>query len=99
MTLIYDFGVEKFEYEIDDHCLREAILTYYANLYGVSTQNIRKFVLRLLGDDLLSYEDDEEFLEYLKEECRAAAQEEYEDMCAERRDPYGYRGLSESDFH
>jgi hypothetical protein len=47
----------------------------------------------------LCYEDDEEFVEFLHEQFYEDAQEAYEDYCEYRRDPYGYYGVSESDFH
>ena len=52
----------------------------------------------LISDELLCYEDDEEFIEFLHEQFYDDAEEAYNDYCEYRRDPYGYYGVSRSDF-
>ena len=77
----------------------EQALIYYCNIYGAQIENCRSLLTGLISDELLCYEDDEEFIEFLHEQFYEDAQEAYEDYCEYRRDPYGYYGVSESDFH
>ena len=69
------------------------------NTYGVAIGGCRGLLAGLISDELLCYEDDEEFIEFLHEQFYEDAKEAYEDYCEYRRDPYGYYGVSESYFH
>lgn len=101
MELVYRFGRndEEFTYEIDDDQVVEQALNFYCNTYGVAVGGCRGLLAGLISDELLCYEDDEEFVEFLHEQFYDDAKEAYEDYCECRRDPYGYYGVSESDFH
>lgn len=100
MELVYRFGKndEEFTYEISEDQVVEQALIFYCNTYGVSTGGCRGLLAGLISDELLCYEDDEEFVEFLHEQFYEDAQEEYEDYCEYRRDPYEYYGVSRNDF-
>lgn len=100
MELVYHFGRndEEFEYEINENQVIEQALIYYCNAYGGLVENCRSLLAGLISDELLCYEDDEEFIGFLYEQFYEDAQESYEDYCEYRRDPYGYYGVSRSDF-
>jgi hypothetical protein len=101
MELVYRFGRndEEFTYEIDDDQVVEQALNFYCNTYGVAIGGCRSLLAGLISDELLCYEDDEEFIEFLHEQFYKDAEEAYNDYCEYRRDPYGYYGVSKSDFH
>lgn len=100
MELVYHFGRndEEFEYEINENQVIEQALIYYCNIYGAQVENCRSLLTGLISDELLCYEDDEEFIGFLYEQFYEDAAEAYEDYCEYRRDPYGYYGVSRSDF-
>lgn len=100
MRLTYYFGrnSEEFEYEVDYDKVREKAINYYAQLYGATTGGARSVIAGLMADDLLLYEEDEDFIEYLTEEFEDEASEQYNEECEYRRDPYAYYGVSRSDF-
>jgi hypothetical protein len=101
MELVYRFGKndEEFEYEIDEDQVVEQALVYYCNTYGAQVGGCRSLLAGLISDELLCYYDDEEFIEFLHEQFYKDAEEAYNDYCEYRRDPYGYYGVSKSDFH
>lgn len=101
MELVYRFGKneEEFVYKVDDDEVVEQALNFYCNTYGIAVGGCRSLLAGLISDELLCYEDDEEFIEFLQEQFYDEAQEAYEDYCEYRRDPYGYYGVSKSDFH
>lgn len=100
MELVYHFGRndEEFEYEISDNQVIEQALIYYCNMYGAQVENCRNLLTGLISNELLCYEDDEEFIGFLYEQFYEDAEEAYNDYCEYRRDPYGYYGVSRSDF-
>lgn len=100
MELVYRFGRndEEFTYEIDDDQVVEQALNFYCNTYGVAIGGCRSLLAGLISDELLCYEDDEEFIEFLHEQFYDDATEAYNDYCEYHRDPYGYYGVSRSDF-
>lgn len=100
MKLKYYFGKddEEFEYEVDAAEILEVAINYYSQLYGASVHGARSVLAGLLSDDLLLYEEDEEFIDFLKEHFEADAKESYEDCKEYERDPYSYYGVSRSDF-
>lgn len=101
MVLVYTFGKndEEFEYELNEDQVIDYALQFYCNTYSAAIGGCRSLLAGLISDELLCYEDDEEFIEFLKEEFYEDAQEAYNDYCEYRRDPYGYYGVSKSDFH
>lgn len=100
MELVYHFGRndEEFEYEISENQVIEQALIYYCSIYDVQVESCRNLLAGLISDELLCYEDDEEFITFLYKQFYEDAQESYEDYCEYRRDPYGYYGVSRSDF-
>lgn len=101
MELVYRFGKndEEFTYEVDDDQVVEQALVFYCNTYGTAVGGCRSLLAGLISDGLLCYEDDEELIEFLHEQFYKDAEEAYNDYCEYRRDPYGYYGVSKSDFH
>lgn len=101
MELIYYFGRdedERFEYEVDFDTVFEAAINYYSGLYNATTGGARSVLAGLISDDLLRYEEDEDFIEFLKEICQSDAEEAYNDYKEYQKDPYAYYGVSRSDF-
>ena len=77
MELVYRFGRndEEFTYEIDEDQVVEQALNFYCNTYGVATGGCRGLLAALISDELLCYEDDEEFVEFLHEQFYDDAEE------------------------
>lgn len=87
--LFYDFGDEDFEYEVDK---TEAVEAQLRKLYE---KDLRELLLDLVGeDDLWDYFEDQ-----IYEDNKDDAREQYNDALEYEKDPYGYYGLNESDFH
>ena len=91
--------VEEFDFEIGYDEAFDRAVEYYAEVYGGRVDDRAMEIVRgILADDYIDYENDDSFIEYLKEIYENTAYEAYEDCCEYRRDPYGYYGVSRWDF-
>lgn len=99
MELEYYFGPkeELFTYEIDMDDIIEMANIYYADLYGASKGETKSLIRGLISNELLAYDCDDDFIEFLKEQFKDAAEEDYGEYCEYRKDPYAYYGVS-ADF-
>lgn len=101
MELEYFFGRddnEQFFYEIDMDDVIEMANLYYSDMYGASSGETRSLIKGLIENNLLDYEEDEGFIEFLKEQYRDDAEEAYGEYKEYSKDPYGYYGVSRYDF-
>lgn len=98
MLVKYYFNDEKFIYEISIDDVIDVASIYYSTSYGVPVEVGSKLIANLIINDLLFYEEDEEFIEFVADYFYNQAKEVYEDGVSFRRDPHGYYGVSEKDF-
>ena len=102
MELKYTFGdydEATFEYEVNENDVINCAVCYFANLCGVKIgEDVEKVIRNLISEGVIVLEYETDFIEFLKESYYEEALEAYEDYCEYRRDPYGYYGVSRSDF-
>lgn len=101
MTLIYWFGSDEdveFEYEVDLNVLHDAVIEYYTKMYGTDSDECRSLIEELYYNDLLSYDTDWGFEDYIKDSCYENAYCQWQEE-EKSENPYSYYGISESDFH
>lgn len=91
----------EYEYEVDINEIVELAIQFYADEFSKNISDreiVEKVITELIHYDLLVFEQDDEFMDYLKEYFEDAAVEEYEDGRAYASDPLGYYGMHWSDF-
>lgn len=100
MELTYYFGPKEkqYDFEVDDNKVFDLAVDYYCNTYGVNCEETRSLVRTLIAEEILQYEYDDYFIEYLEEYFKDEAAEQWEEYEEYHRDPYGYYGVSRSDF-
>ena len=102
MELKYTFGdydEVTFEYEVNENDVINCAVCYFADLCGVKiSEDVEKVIRNLISEGVIVLEYETDFIEFLKESYYEEALETYEDYCEYRRDPYGYYGVSRSDF-
>ena len=104
MILNYSWGEYdevEYEYEVDTDDVIELAIQFYADEFSKNISDrevVEKVIKELINYDLLLFEEDDEFMSYLKEYFEDAAMEEYEDAREYARDPMGYYGMHISDF-
>ena len=104
MILDYSWGEYdevEYEYEVDIDDVIELAIQFYADEFSKNISDreiVEKVIKELINYDLLVFEQDDEFMSYLKEYFEDAAAEEYEDGREYARDPMGYYGMHISDF-
>ena len=102
MELKYTFGdydEVTFEYEVNENDVINCAVCYFADLCGVKiSEDVEKTIRKLISEGVIVLEYETDFIEFLKESYYEEALEACEDYCEYRRDPYGYYGVSRSDF-
>ena len=97
MEIVYDFDGD-FYYEVNTSEVISLAAAYYANFYGNGDSETIRMFKNLIYDELIDYSSDEEFMSYLKEYFEDDAREMNRDCMEYLKDPYGYYGVSRSDF-
>ena len=88
-----------FVYKVDKIKLVETAVVFYSNVYDAAmSNNVKNIISGLIFDGVLDCRKDEEFMEYLRDECYEMALAKYYEILAQNRDPYEYRGVSRRDF-
>ena len=91
--------VEEFDFEIGYDEAFDHAVEYYAEVYGETVDERSKGIIRgILIDELIDFESDDYFIDYLKEIYENAAYEAYREHCEYQDDPYSYYGVSRWDF-
>lgn len=101
MTLTYWFGNDEdieFEYEVDLGILHNAVVEYYTRMYGTDGDECRSLIKELYYNDLLSYDTDCGFEDYIKDYCYEDAYHEWKEGEESSGDPYSYFGISRDYF-
>lgn len=95
--IYFNFGNDEFEYEIGNKEWEMQALKFIAISSKVSLEDVKKIAKHHFFDlDML--EEDGEFQDRLQEIYYEDAYDEYQEMISFHKDPYGYYGLSKSDF-
>ena len=83
MVLTYWFETrdteEEFEYEVDLNVLYDAVVEYYSVKYGFPSVECRSLISELYYNDMLNYENDWDFEDYLKEVCYEDAYHQFKE--------------------
>ena len=100
MKLIYVFddSFDSFEYEIADWEVRSKAIEYYTKIYSTENYNCAPLIEQLIDDELLAFENDEDFVEFLAAEFAQDAGEQYEDYREYLKDQHSYYGVNRDDF-
>lgn len=104
MILHYSWGEYdevEYEYEVSIDNVVELAIQFYADEFSKTVSDrelVEKVIKELINYDLLVFEQDDDFMDYLKEHFEDEAMEEYEDAREYARDPMGYYGMHISDF-
>ena len=100
MTLTYWFGSDediKFEYEVDLNVLHDVVVEYYTKTYSTDNDECRSLIEELYYNDILSYDTDWDFEDYIRDYCYEEAYLQWQEE-EKSSDPYSYFGVSRNDF-
>lgn len=101
MTLIYWFGSDEdveFEYEVDLDVLHDVVIEYYIKMYGADSDECRSLIEELYYNDLLNYNTDWGFEDYIRDYCYEEAHLQWKEEEESSGDPYSYFGISRDYF-
>lgn len=93
-----EYGEIEYDYEVSDSDIIDCAIDYYCDIFDVDAAHCGKLIQRLIEEDLLLFEEDDEFIDYLKDQFEDAAAEERAEGIEYARDPMGYYGMHISDF-
>lgn len=93
--LNYTFDDEDYTYSVDYEEFQDFITNEFASTYGLIYETANNIIEDMDLWDLLEEDYQEAILEHFEEEAR----ESFLDYKEHQKDPLGYYGVSESDFH
>lgn len=96
MLLIYTFGNEEYEYELDTEEMEEACYEWFSKSYNIPLNKAKEIIDNYDLMDTLEeeYEHDKDFIMFAYEKFEEKAQNDW----AYSNDAYSFYGVSRNDF-